>query len=56
MSADSYDLFEHSRPLWKNEKLFAELPFKLNDDINPTKVVHPGMSPSNKAAIFEDCQ
>ena len=56
ISADSHDLFEHPRPLWKNEKLIVELPFKLNEYINPTKVVHQGMSPSDKIAAFEECQ
>ena len=56
MSVGSHDLFKHPRPLWKNEKFFVELPFKLNEDINPTKVVHPGMSPSDRAAAFEECQ
>ena len=56
MSVDSYDLFKHPQLLWKNEDFFVELPFKLNENINPTKVVHPRMSPSDKAAAFEECQ
>ena len=53
MSVDSHDLFELSRPPWKNEKFFVELPFELNEDINPTKAVHPGVSPSDRAVAFE---
>ena len=56
MSADSHDLFKHPNPLWKNEKFFVELPFKLIEDINPTKAVHLGMSPSDRTAAFEECQ
>ena len=53
MSANSHDLFEYPRALWKIEKFFVKLPFKLNEDINPTKAVHTRMSPSDRAAIFE---
>ena len=56
MSVDVHDIFEHPRPLWKNEIFFVELPFKLNEDINPTKAFHPGMSPFDKAATFKECQ
>ena len=53
MSANSHDLFEH---LWKNEKFVVELSFRLNEDINSTKAVRSRMSPSNRAAAFEECQ
>ncbi|KAH9716979.1 hypothetical protein KPL71_021656 [Citrus sinensis] len=33
--------FHHPSPLWKNEQFFIHLPFKLNEDINPTKASHP---------------
>ena len=56
ISADSHDLFKHPNPLWKNEKFFVELPFKLIEDINPTKAVHLGMSPSDRSAAFKECQ
>ena len=55
MNVDSYNLFAHPRPLWKSENIFVELPFKLNKDINPTKAIHLGMSPSDRAATFEEC-
>jgi len=56
MCADSHDLFQHPKPLWKNEEFFVQLPFKLNEDINPTKAIHSGMSPSDRNATFEECQ
>ena len=46
LCADSHDLFKHPSPLWKKEEFFVQLPFKLNEDINPTKATHPGMTPS----------
>ena len=56
MCADSHDGFQHPKPLWKNEEFFVQLPFKLNEDINPTKAVHSGMTPSDRKAAFEECQ
>lgn len=32
-------------PLWKNENFFVHLPFKLNEDANPTTASHRGMTP-----------
>ena len=40
---DNHSQFHHPSPLWKNEQFFIHLPFKLNEDINPTKASHPGM-------------
>ncbi|KAH9697801.1 hypothetical protein KPL71_023762 [Citrus sinensis] len=34
--------FAHPHPLWKNPAHFVKLPFKLNEDLNPTKATHPG--------------
>ncbi|KAH9680106.1 hypothetical protein KPL71_026418 [Citrus sinensis] len=31
------------------------LPFKLNEDINPTKATHPGMSPSDLLLAQQEC-
>ncbi|KAL3643586.1 hypothetical protein CASFOL_014401 [Castilleja foliolosa] len=43
-----------SSPLWKNPDFFIALPFKKNEDINPTKASHPGMNPDHcKLAIEE---
>ena len=44
---ESHSQFLHHAPLWKNESFFIKLPFKFNEDINPTKATHPGMSPSD---------
>ena len=44
-----YSDFIHPNPLWRNKSFFIQLPFKLNEDINPTKATHPGMSPSDLA-------
>jgi len=56
MCADSHDLFRYPKPLWKNEEFFVQLPFKLIEDINPTKAIHSGMTPSDRKAAFEECQ
>ncbi|KAH9686201.1 hypothetical protein KPL70_014283 [Citrus sinensis] len=40
---ESHSEFTHPNPLWKNKSFFIKLPFKLNEDINPTKPTHPGM-------------
>ena len=42
---ENHSQFHHPSLLWKNEQFFIHLPFKLNEDINPTKASHPGMSP-----------
>ncbi|KAL2499235.1 Reverse transcriptase domain-containing protein [Abeliophyllum distichum] len=34
-------------PLLKNPEFFVSLPFKLNEDANPTKASHTGMSPEH---------
>ncbi|KAF3432554.1 hypothetical protein FNV43_RR27294 [Rhamnella rubrinervis] len=41
---DSHDQFDHPTSLWKNSKLFIHLSFKMNEDINPMKATHLGMS------------
>ncbi|XP_057949995.1 uncharacterized protein LOC131144998 [Malania oleifera] len=37
------------KPLWKNSEFFVNLPFKKNEDINPTKASHKGMNPDHYA-------
>ena len=56
ISISSHDFFEYPQLLWKNEEFFVGPPFKLNEDINSTKVIHPKMSPSNRVAAFEEFQ
>lgn len=43
--ATSHSTFSHKHPLWKNENFFVHLPFKLNEDANPTTASHRGMTP-----------
>ncbi|KAH9686196.1 hypothetical protein KPL70_014280 [Citrus sinensis] len=38
---ENHSQFHYPSPLWKNEQFFIHLPFKLNEDINPTKASHP---------------
>ncbi|KAH9780622.1 hypothetical protein KPL71_008144 [Citrus sinensis] len=52
---ESHFEFTHPNPLWKNKSFFIQLPFKLNEDINPTKATHPGMSPSDLLLAQQEC-
>ncbi|KAH9670651.1 hypothetical protein KPL70_017057 [Citrus sinensis] len=52
---ESHIEFTHPTLLWKNESFFIKLPFKLNEDINPTKATHPGMSPSGLLLAQQEC-
>ena len=52
---ESHSEFTHPTPLWKNPSFFIKLPFKLNEDINPTKATHPGMSPSDLLLAQKEC-
>ncbi|KAH9724586.1 hypothetical protein KPL70_007540 [Citrus sinensis] len=52
---ESHSEFTHPNPLWKNKSFFIKLPFKLNEDINPTKATHPGMSPSDLFLAQQEC-
>ncbi|KAH9792703.1 hypothetical protein KPL71_004235 [Citrus sinensis] len=52
---ENHSQFHHPSPLWKNEQFFIHLPFKLNEDINPTKTSHLGMSPSDLSLAKQEC-
>ncbi|KAH9782950.1 hypothetical protein KPL71_009129 [Citrus sinensis] len=52
---ESHSEFTHPNPLWKNKSFFIKLPFKLNEDINPTKATHPGMSLSDLLLAQQEC-
>ncbi|KAH9763380.1 hypothetical protein KPL70_001148 [Citrus sinensis] len=52
---ESHYEFTHPNPLWKNKSFFIKLPFKLNEDINPTKATHLGMSPSDLLLAQQEC-
>ncbi|KAH9734715.1 hypothetical protein KPL71_017473 [Citrus sinensis] len=54
-SPESHSEFTHPNPLWKNKSFFIKLPFKLNEDIKPTKATHPGMSPSDLLLAQQEC-
>ncbi|KAK8308731.1 hypothetical protein V6Z12_D02G079600, partial [Gossypium hirsutum] len=45
-----------NHPLWKNPSFFIKLPFKKNEDINPTKASHVGMNPVHLKLAEEECQ
>ncbi|KAH9697817.1 hypothetical protein KPL71_023772 [Citrus sinensis] len=47
--------FAHPHPLWKNPAHFVKLPFKLNEDLNPTKATHPGLPPSELQLAQTEC-
>ena len=53
--SNSHVEFHHPNPLWKNPDFFIKLPFKLNEDVNPTKATHSGMSPSDLKLANEEC-
>ena len=55
LCAKSHEDFDHPSPFWKNKEYFVDLPFKLNEDINPTKATHPGMTPSDLQAARQEC-
>lgn len=52
--ADNHEKLRHPKPLWKNKYIFVQLPFKLNEDVNPTKATHPGMIQSNYTLAREE--
>ncbi|XP_070005118.1 uncharacterized protein [Nicotiana sylvestris] len=42
--------------LWKNEEFFIKLPFKKNENINPTKASHSGMNPDHLQLAKKECE
>ncbi|KAL4590379.1 hypothetical protein LXL04_003308 [Taraxacum kok-saghyz] len=48
-------LKKNPSPLWLNPDFFVELPFKQNEDINPTKASHPGMNPDHYQLAVQEC-
>ncbi|ESQ47393.1 hypothetical protein EUTSA_v10028344mg [Eutrema salsugineum] len=53
-SSHSEFLTKCSSPLWQNSDFFISLPFKKNEDINPTKASHPGMKPDHYTLALEE--
>ena len=56
LCADNHENFKHPYPSWKNKEYFVDLPFRLNEDINPTKATHPEMSTSDLQVARQECQ
>nr|QJS95220.1 polyprotein [Petunia vein clearing virus] len=44
-----------SHPLWLNQDFFIKLPFKKNENINPTKASHSGMNPEHLQLAIKEC-
>nr|GEV35242.1 zinc finger, CCHC-type, viral movement protein [Tanacetum cinerariifolium] len=55
-SSDTEFLTEHPSPLRLNPSFFVSLPFKQNEDVNPTKAIHPGMNPDHYQLAKEECE
>nr|GEY60997.1 putative reverse transcriptase domain, viral movement protein [Tanacetum cinerariifolium] len=49
-------LTKHPSRLWLNPSFFVSLPFKQNEDVNPTKASHPGMNPNHYQLAKEECE
>ena len=44
-------LLKNPNHLWKNPNFFIHLPFKKNEDVNPTKASHRGMNPEHLTLV-----
>ncbi|KAM7528317.1 hypothetical protein LguiB_031727 [Lonicera macranthoides] len=42
-------LVKCQHPLWQNANFFVTLPFKMTEDVNPTRASHSGMNPEHQA-------
>lgn len=56
LCADNHKRFSHPRPLRKNPDFFVKLPFKLNEDVNPTKATHLQMASFDLQLTRQECQ
>ncbi|EOX92650.1 Polyprotein, putative [Theobroma cacao] len=56
--ANSHLEFLHKceNPFWKNPEFFVKLPFKHNEDINPTKATPSGMNPDHQNLAEQECK
>lgn len=52
---ESHVEFTHANPLWQNPDFYIRLPFKKNEEINPTKASRAGMTPSDLKLAKEEC-
>ncbi|KAK9011412.1 hypothetical protein V6N11_044263 [Hibiscus sabdariffa] len=55
--AESHEDFlsKCDHPLWKKSQFFIKLPFKKNEDVNPTKASHTGMNPEHQKLAETKC-
>ncbi|KAL4319493.1 hypothetical protein GQ457_18G015440 [Hibiscus cannabinus] len=55
--AESHEDFlsKCDHPLWQNPEFYVKLPFKKNEDINPTKASHAGMNPEHQKLAIAEC-
>lgn len=54
--ASSHATFDHPHPLWTNENYFVKLPFKVNENANPTTASHRGMAPKLYSQALEELE
>ncbi|KAJ9538379.1 hypothetical protein OSB04_031112 [Centaurea solstitialis] len=48
-------LMKNKNPLWLNPSFFVSLPFKQNEDVNPTKANYLGMNPHHYKLAVKEC-
>ncbi|KAK9032984.1 hypothetical protein V6N11_018026 [Hibiscus sabdariffa] len=55
--AESHEdfLYKCDHPLWRNLEFYVKLPFKKNEDVNPTKVSNTGMNPKHQKLAEAEC-
>ncbi|KAL4388769.1 hypothetical protein GQ457_09G024330 [Hibiscus cannabinus] len=55
--AESHEDFlsKCDHPLWRNPEFYVKLPFKKNEDVNPTKASHTGMNPEHQRLAEAEC-
>ncbi|KAK8999123.1 hypothetical protein V6N11_070300 [Hibiscus sabdariffa] len=55
--AESHEDFlsKCDHPLWRNSEFYVKLPFKKNEDVNPTKASHTGMNPEHQKLAEAEC-
>ncbi|KAK9045324.1 hypothetical protein V6N11_059209 [Hibiscus sabdariffa] len=55
--AESHEDFlsKCDHPLWNNPEFYVKLPFKKNEDVNPTKASHTGMNPEHQNLAEAEC-
>lgn len=56
--ANNHKKFQHPSPLWKCQKFFfliIKLSFKVDEDINLTKVTHAGMTQDDLKLAKSEC-